>query len=179
MYIFIEVGGSRVYRVDCVFASRMLQGLAVRGRSAAEWSDNIDAEAYKIQRLWSAGRRRWRDTKASPNDRLQSRKKLFQYWEPSTPKSHVERWQMDICHDGHDQCSPSSDGATESSGETGASSADSSFDQLDQLMFNGFMTGVLAGPDAQPNSYDDEMDERQPKAPHVAVKVEAVHCGKV
>ena len=46
-------------------------------------------------------------------------------------------------------------------------------------MFNGFMTGVLAGPDAQPNSYDDEMDERQPKAPHVAVKVEAVHCGKV
>ncbi|CAK9016996.1 unnamed protein product [Durusdinium trenchii] len=57
-----------------------LQGLALRGFSGEEWEEKVDLYTYKIQRLWSAGRRRWRDTVESTNMRFKHCKEKFQYW---------------------------------------------------------------------------------------------------
>lgn len=56
------------------------QGLALRGFSGEEWEEKVDLYTYKIQRLWSAGRRRWRDTVESTNMRFKHCKEKFQYW---------------------------------------------------------------------------------------------------
>ena len=141
------------------------QGLAIRGVDAAAWQENVDIAAFKIQKVWSAARRRWRDTKASPNPQWQACKELFKYWDTAAESQPAVGGQVhDLCTsfltgdsqpdaDSSDADSVSSHGTL--SQETlllpgTGESSDSSSLELDERMFAGWMA------DAQPHDFDQD-----------------------
>ena len=149
-----------------------MQNLAIRGRSADEWADNLEIAAFKIQKIWSAGRRRWRDTKASSNERLQACKDMFMYWAKIDfvpqlihfpgPNSRADPATGSSGQGSESEASSEHD-ESESESSHGALSQEtlrlpgvrvSSIDDalaLDECMWQFFM----CGPDSQPNPFED------------------------